>query len=201
VTVRDGIDRNAIDHLSVATNIVFPYILLMMNGSSPSRANRSQPVARTRAAQAQIAFASLMRAADRLEADVSILLKSHGVSGPQYNVLRILRGAAPDGLPCRKIADRMITRVPDVTRLIDRLLRARMVVRDKDSADRRIVRVRISERGMTLLEALDAPVASLHETQFARLSLKEMSMLRDLLGSLEDVSETTGNRLGKERST
>lgn len=140
----------------------------------------------TKSELAQKAFVALVRTTDCLQADVQALLKTHGVSGPQYNVLRILRGVAPDGLPCQGIAERMFTRVPDITRLIDRLLAARMVNREKDPADRRVVRVRLAPRGKRLVEGLDAPIAAIHKTQFSCFSSKEIRDMLAILRALED---------------
>ncbi len=140
----------------------------------------------TKSKLAQEAFVALVRTTDCLQSEVHAVLKAHGISGPQYNVLRILRGADPAGLPCQGIADRMITRVPDITRLIDRLLLARMVNREKDVTDRRVVRVRLAPRGRRLLDTLDAPIADIHRTQFSRLSLREIRDMLQILRSLEE---------------
>ncbi|NNE08778.1 MAG: MarR family transcriptional regulator [Gemmatimonadetes bacterium] len=140
----------------------------------------------TRSRLAQEAFVALVRTTDCLQSEVHAVLKAHGISGPQYNVLRILRGTDPAGLPCQGIADRMITRVPDITRLIDRLLLVRMVSREKDAADRRVVRVRLAARGRKLLDELDGPIAEMHRKQFSRLSQKEIRDMTRVLRSLEE---------------
>ena len=90
------------------------------------------------------------------------MLKPTGLSPTQYNVLRILLGAQPDGLACRKIADRMITRDPDITRLLDRLEDRRLVARSRDQEDRRVIITRIKEKGSRLLVEMDKPMAAAH---------------------------------------
>ena len=81
-----------------------------------------------------------------------------GLSHTQYNVLRILRGAGEQGLCCREVAERMITRDPDITRLLDRLERRGLLARSRDSQDRRVITVRITAAGQKLLKDLDGPM-------------------------------------------
>src|SRR5574341_1874048 len=100
------------------------------------------------------AFLNLQRTADALLQGVAAALKPVGLSPTQYNVLRILRGSGSGGLACREIAERMITRDPDVTRLLDRLEERRLVVRTREREDRRVITTRITEEGLRLLEDL-----------------------------------------------
>ena len=86
----------------------------------------------------EAAFLDLLRTTDMLSRGLALLLKAEDLSATQYNVLRILRGA-PDGLPCGEIASRMITRDPDVTRLLDRLEKRGLIVRWRETKDRRMV--------------------------------------------------------------
>jgi len=130
------------------------------------------------------AFVSLQRAADALLRGVEELLKPAGLTPGQYNVLRILRGAGPQGLPCREIGTRMITRDPDITRLVDRLVTRGLATRTRDTADRRVVKVRISTRGLSLLQKLDAPIRALHRRQMQRLSASQRRALLRLLERL-----------------
>jgi DNA-binding MarR family transcriptional regulator len=127
------------------------------------------------------AFLNLQRTADALMRGFEELLKPSGLTHTQYNVLRILRGAAPEGLPCRELAERMITRDPDVTRLLDRLEARGLVSRTRDVADRRIIVTRITAQGMRLLEGLDSPVAELHRRQLSHLGGDRIQKLIDLL--------------------
>ncbi|MFQ5747582.1 MAG: MarR family winged helix-turn-helix transcriptional regulator [Gemmatimonadota bacterium] len=124
----------------------------------------------------------LVRTADRLMCDVVRLVQGAGLSEPQYNVLRILRGAGEEGLPCGRIAGQMLTRAPDVTRLVDRLEEGGLVRRVRPpGADRRIVLVRLTEAGRSLLDRLDEPVERLHRAQFDGLTRAELRELRRLL--------------------
>jgi len=103
----------------------------------------------------------LLRLHEELLADVTALLKEHGVTAPQYNVLRILRGAGPGGLTGTGLAAAMITRVPDVTRLVDRLEGAGLVRRERCREDRRVVHVRVEAAGLALLATLPTEAARL----------------------------------------
>lgn len=126
-------------------------------------------------------YVALQRAAASALADMVPLLRSRGLSEPKYNALRILRGAGEAGLSCQEIGRRMISRVPDVTRLIDRLQAAGLVTRERLERDRRQVIVRIHAPGLALLAELDAPVLDGHRAQFARLSQDEIEQLERLL--------------------
>src|SRR5437660_9406904 len=102
-------------------------------------------------------FLDLLRTTDLPGRRVATVLKPDDLSPTQYNVLRILRGA-PDGLTCGEIASRMITRDPDVTRLLDRLEKRELISRCRESNDRRTVMARITPEGLRLLAGLDEPV-------------------------------------------
>jgi DNA-binding MarR family transcriptional regulator len=128
----------------------------------------------------QDAFVALQRAAARLMDGVADLLKPYGLRPAQYNVLRILRGAQPEELSCREVAGRMMTREPDLTRLLDRLEAAGLVRRARKDADRRVVRVSITPSGLDLLARLDAPMLELHRRQFAALGARRAATLARL---------------------
>lgn len=127
------------------------------------------------------AFVNLQRTADALMQGVAAALKPAGLSPTQYNVLRILRGAGPDGLACREIGERMITKDPDVTRLLDRLEERGLITRMRDRSDRRIITTRITEKGLRLLSELDEPVAQLHAEQLGHLGDERLRSLINLL--------------------
>src|SRR5690349_3792779 len=103
-------------------------------------------------------FVALLRAHERLKGEVEALLAGRGISEAQFNALRILRGAGPKGLPTQQIAERLITRQPDVTRLVGRMCAARLVKRLQCKEDRRVVYVVLTPAGRSLLHALDAPM-------------------------------------------
>src|SRR5215469_4188927 len=95
----------------------------------------------------QEAYLSLLRTADILQSQVEAKLKAFGLTGTQYNALRILRGAGKEGLPCSEIAERMITRDPDVTRLLNRLEKRGLTTRVHDKRDRRVIHGKITAAG------------------------------------------------------
>lgn len=132
------------------------------------------------------AFLNLLRTAALLEHSLSEGLKPHGLTLTQYNVLRILRGAEPDGLCRADVQSRMLTPVPDVTRLLDRLEAAGFVVRERDETDRRFVIARITRDGLDLLERLDGPVEELHEDQLGHLPRSDLRRLVELLETARD---------------
>lgn len=109
------------------------------------------------------------------------LLKEADVTATQYNVLRILRGAGKDGLPCGEIAARMITKDSDITRLLDRLEKRGLVGRRRDSDDRRVVLTRITADGLRLLAGLDQPVVETHARLLGHLGPRKLRQLAELL--------------------
>jgi len=132
------------------------------------------------ALEAQV-FVSLLRTADALARGAEALIKPHGLSGTQYNVLRILRGAGEKGLACREVGCKLISRDPDITRLLDRMESRGLIARAREAQDRRVVKTRITAEGLRLLGGLDKPVQELHRRQFHHLSAKQLSQLLDLL--------------------
>src|SRR5438552_16243281 len=101
------------------------------------------------------AILNIQRTASLLAQAFAETLKPHGLSETQYNALRILRGAGAAGLACQEIAERMIARDPDITRLLDRLEARKLIGRARSKADRRVVVTRITPEGLRLLSALD----------------------------------------------
>ncbi len=126
-------------------------------------------------------FVSLLRAADCLLQGVEQLLKTQNLSPAQYNVLRILRGAGPDGLSCREISERMVSRDPDMTRLLDRMEKRGLVTRERQKRDRRVVTTRVTPHGLEILERLDQPVRNLHRRQLRHMPAARLKTLADLL--------------------
>src|SRR4051812_23378770 len=108
-------------------------------------------------------------------------LKPFNITGTQYNVLRILRGAGPEGLCRNEVRDRMIAQVPDVTRLLDRLEESELIERQRSSEDRRQVGTRITEKGLKLLSELDEPVAGIHKRQLGHMTPDQLKSLSELL--------------------
>jgi DNA-binding MarR family transcriptional regulator len=126
---------------------------------------------------AEEAYINIQITADVHLQAVSALLKPHGLSAAQYNVLRILRGAGEAGLPSGEIAARMINRDPDTTRLLDRLEARGLAVRSRDGRDRRVVTVRATANALTLLASLDAPLQRCVDGLFRRLGDQKLSSL------------------------
>ena len=114
------------------------------------------------------------------------VLRPFALSVTQYNVLRILRGAGTAGVTCKDIAGRMITRDPDITRLLDRLERRSLITRNRAKQDRRFVSIRITEEGLTLLQELDEPVEHKQVALMRHVPQAQLSTLIDLLEELRD---------------
>lgn len=112
---------------------------------------------------------------------VARFLRLRGISPPLYNILRILRGQDGEGLPCQEISGRMVTREPDVTRLVDKLVRDGLATRQRSPQDGRVVLVAITARGRRLLAKLDDPVRELHRDTLGHLQRDEMNELNRLL--------------------
>ncbi|PYX91528.1 MAG: MarR family transcriptional regulator [Acidobacteria bacterium] len=128
----------------------------------------------------EAAFLDLLRTTDILSRGLIQVLKTEDISATQYNVLRILRGA-PEGLPCGEIASRMITRDPDITRLLDRLEKRGVISRCRETKDRRMVMARITPEGLKVLARLDEPVQAGHRKQLGHLGRERLRALSELL--------------------
>jgi DNA-binding MarR family transcriptional regulator len=129
---------------------------------------------------------SIVRTADVLYQRTAELLKPFDLSLPQYNVLRILRGAK-EALACGQIAERMVSRDPDMTRLLDRMEARGLIGRARDSQDRRVVKTQITSRGLRLLEDLHPLIAAHHKKQFGGFGEKK---LKQLIEWMDQVRET-----------
>lgn len=128
----------------------------------------------------EAAFVELHRTGDLLARALDPIIKGEDLSRTQYNVLRILRGAGGP-LPCGEIASRMITRDPDITRLLDRLDKRGLVSRSRDADDRRTVLARITPEGLKLLSRLDEPIQDAHRRQMGHLGRERLEQLTELL--------------------
>jgi DNA-binding MarR family transcriptional regulator len=142
--------------------------------------NQSPTKRRPTSSPEEAAFLELLRTTDMLSRGLIDVLKAEDLSATQYNVLRILRGA-PEGLPCGEIANRMITRDPDVTRLLDRLEKRNLISRCRETKDRRTVMARITPAGLKLLARLDKPVQVGHRRQLGHLGPRRLRTLTELL--------------------
>ena len=129
----------------------------------------------------QEAHLNIVRTAALLSDGFEQVLKPYGISLAQYNVLRILGGAEPEGLCRNELRDRMLSRMPDVTRLLDRMEEAGLVTRTRDAADRRLVSTRITGEGRRLLADLDPVVADEHRRRLGHLGEAQLETLVKLL--------------------
>ena len=137
-------------------------------------------IKKARGTPEEASFLDLLRTCDLLSRGPAQFLKSEDLSPNQYNVLRILRGA-PAGLPCGEIANRMITRDPDITRLLDRLEKRELISRCRETKDRRMVVARITPQGLKVLARLDEPIQEMHRKQLGHLGPARLNELQDLL--------------------
>lgn len=152
----------------------------------PSRLRKEIRQGRPFSSREEEAFLTLQRTANAHFQALSSFLRSFEVTPTQYNVLRILRGAHPDSLPCHEVGDRMVTTVPDVTRLLDRLETRGLVARSRDTEDRRVVRAAVTERGLRLLVSIDQPLAAWLEELLAHLGGRRLQELVRLLDEARD---------------
>lgn len=127
---------------------------------------------------------NLARTAEYLASRGAEVLRQVDLTGTQYNALRILRGAGAEGLSCGEIGERMVTTVPDVTRLLDRLESRGLISRERPANNRRLVITRITEEGLRLLASLDGPVVESHRRLAGHLGKKNLTTLNKLLESL-----------------
>ena len=123
----------------------------------------------------------LARTADAVQRGFAGLFKGAGLSTTQYNVLRILRGAGAPGLSSGEIAERMVTRDPDLTRLLDRLEARHLATRARDGEDRRVVTTRITQAGLDLLDELAGPLDAQQRRLLGHMGEQRLRALADLL--------------------
>ncbi len=135
-------------------------------------------------------YLSLQRLSVTLNYEAAKLFKAYGLSAPQFNILRILRGAAGEdtenpvahpGLSAHDIGERLLVHAPDLTRLLDRMSLQGLVTRCRTTADRRVVTTRLTDRGRELLAELDIPLRDLHARQFEKLDKAQLQILLKLL--------------------
>jgi DNA-binding MarR family transcriptional regulator len=163
------------------------------SGTPASKAGRAAPPAASplwayrrspRAAANAEVHITLLKVVNQLMGELAAVLKPADLSLSQYNVLRILRGAGPDGASCGHVVERMFQRDPDATRLFDRLVRRGLIERARDARDRRIVRSRITLAGLELLASLDGPMDDVHNRHLGHLSDRRLGELRGVMESL-----------------
>jgi len=127
---------------------------------------------------------SIIRTSSRIVDAFEQMLKPHGITATQFNVLRILRGAGEEGLCRYEIAERMVTRMPDVTRLLDRMEESGYIVRERSTEDRRMVQTTLTETGRRLLAKIDDEVAAEQQRPFRTLNPEQLETLIALLSQV-----------------
>jgi len=133
------------------------------------------------------ALLSVMRTAALLEHRLNEVLRPYGITELQYNVLRILRGAGPDGLCGREISARLVSMVPDVSRLLDRMESMKLLRRERDGADRRNVTARITPSGLRVLEEATPRLEAFERERFAHLDAERLQHIIDGLADVRDA--------------
>jgi DNA-binding MarR family transcriptional regulator len=151
-----------------------------MSKSLQSEIKQSKPFT-TRRAEALL---GILRTAAVIDHHLGEALKPYKITTTQYNLLRILRGAGRKGLCGREVAERLISRVPDVSRLLDRTEDLKLISRERDPADRRHVTARITDQGLALLERVTPKLEAVERQRFGRL---QPAVLEGLIAALDDV--------------
>lgn len=126
-------------------------------------------------------YLALQRLALHLKDETDQFLKQEGLTGTQFNVLRILRGAGDTPLTCGEIAERLLNKDPDVTRLLDRMEKQGLVERVRSEQDRRVLLTNLSPQGHEVVARLDGPLAQMHRQQFSHLAPERLQLLLELL--------------------
>jgi DNA-binding MarR family transcriptional regulator len=142
---------------------------------------------------AQEVYLNLWRTYDRLRALEDDLFAGYDLTAQQYNVLRLLKAARPDSVPTLALGERLVSRAPDVTRMIDRLEHRGLVRRERQAGDRRVVRVGITDAGLALLAEIAGPLADCHARQLGHLSANDLKTLATLLREARRPHEPDGS--------
>lgn len=140
----------------------------------------------------QEAYLSLWRTYDRLRGLEEKLFQSHGLTAQQYNVLRIL-DASNESMPTLAIASKLVSRAPDITRMLDKLETAGWIDRVRSPEDRRSVLIEVTAAGRKKLQELDEPLAEMHEEQLGHVAAKDLRLFCDLLAKIRSPHEPEGS--------
>jgi DNA-binding MarR family transcriptional regulator len=141
----------------------------------------------------QETYLNLWRTYDRLRLIEDELFARHDLTAQQYNALRLLRAAHPRKAPTLHLAGRLVSRAPDITRLLDRLVERGLVERERLAENRRVVHVGITQAGLALLAELAGEVRACHERQLGHMSEEEMRQLVELLRKARGPHEGEGS--------
>ncbi len=137
----------------------------------------------------QEVFLGLWRTYDRLKALEDELFARVDLTAQQYNVLRLLGNVFPAALPTLELAGRLVSRAPDITRMLDKLEQRGFIRRERPPEDRRVVHVVLTDAGAALIESLSEPLRKCHEKQLGHLSRADLKSLSTLLRSARSVHE------------
>lgn len=164
--------------------------VVAMSAKRTSKLQQELRQKRSFSSEAQEAAVAMMRTTDVLRRHIASVIEPSGVTMQQYNVLRILRGVHPHSLPTLEIGERLIEKMPGVTRLLDRLEEKGLVRRERDLQDRRLVNCWVTKDGLTLLAELDAPVLDADELFMKHLTKKEVRALIELLDRVRSYASS-----------
>lgn len=145
---------------------------------------------------AQEVYLSLWRTYDRLRMLEDELFTSADLTAQQYNVLRLLRAELPDGLPTLTLANRLVSRAPDITRMIDRLEQRGLTRRERQADNRRVIHIHLTDEGLALLKQLAGPLKECHQRQLGHLSTAQLKQLSELLTLARRPHEETDGHWG-----
>lgn len=140
---------------------------------------------------AEETFVALQRTADLLLQGLSDILRPQDLTFSQYNILRILRGAGGAGATVGEVGERMVTRDPDVTRLLDRMERRGLVIRARETSDRRVVRAWLTAEGLEMVSQLDSPVQGFHASCMRMVDAPTLAQLNDTLSQIREATSLT----------
>ncbi len=129
----------------------------------------------------QEVFLNLWRTYDRLRTLEDELFDGFGLTPQQYNLLRLLKAEHPEPIPTLRLASRLVSKAPDITRMLDKLAQHGWIVRDRPAGNRRVVQVRITEAGIALVRSIAGPLRDCHHRQLGHMAPDDLKALADLL--------------------
>lgn len=153
----------------------------MSHGTAESRCQTDRGPKKGENSPEHEAYLNIARTHVVLAARYVRLFRRHGISSPQYNILRVLWVTGEGGLPIREIADRMTACVPDMTRLVDRLERAGLAERERSDKDRRVILVNLTPRGVDLLQRLEPSIREVDSELLGHLCQEELAAINRLM--------------------
>jgi DNA-binding MarR family transcriptional regulator len=133
------------------------------------------------------ALLGVLRTAALLEHRINEILRPYGITDLQYNVLRILRGARPDGLCGREISERLVSQVPDVSRLLDRMESMQLLRRERNDTDRRHITARITPKGLRMLDETTPQLEEFDRERFGDFDAERLQQIIDGLADIREV--------------